>query len=231
MIRSDLPHRAELLDALIWEGSDDDRKRWEAGPSAPAGASLMLVLRELPDESLAAAIRQGFLVKPAFEELFVHRYTAHLARWFYRWGSDSHAARDLMQQLFLRFYQRRLASYQAGDSFRAYLYKAAYHLWVEKVHRAHRPFPLDNIPEPRAGIAGPVPQAEAHELEERIDTALRRLPPDQQQVLRETMAGRKANEIAADLGLSKRAVFMHLFRARRRMEQALGVTARAVPKG
>jgi RNA polymerase sigma factor (sigma-70 family) len=231
MIRSDLPHRAELLDTLIWEGSDDDRHRWEAGPPAPGGASLALVLRELPDESLAAAIRQGFLVKPAFEELFVHRYTPYLARWFYRWGSDAHAARDLTQQLFLRFYQRRLGSYQAGDSFRAYLWKAAYHLWVEKVHRAPRPFALDNVPEPRAIGAGPVIEAEARELEQRIEAALRRLPAEQQQVLRETMAGRKADEIAADLGLSKRAVFMHLFRARRRMEQALGVTARAVPRG
>jgi RNA polymerase sigma factor (sigma-70 family) len=231
MLRSDLPHRAESLDALIWEGSDDDRRRWEAALPASGATGLALVLRELSDESLAVAIRKGFLVKPAFEELFVHRYTAYLARWFYRWGSDAHVAGDLTQQLFLRFYQRRLGSYQAGDSFRSYLWKAAYHLWVEKVHRAPRSFPLDSVPEPRSCAVGPVDEAEARDLEQRIEKELGRLPSDQQRVLRETMNGKKAEVIAAEMGLTKRAVFMHLFRARRRMEQTLGVTARGVPKG
>ena len=232
MIRADLPDRAETLDALIWEGPDDDLRQREAVLSAPGGGtSLAAVLRELSDESLAVAIRKGFLLKPAFEELFVHRYTPYLARWFYRWGSDVHAAQDLTQQLFLRFFQRRLGSFQAGDSFRAYLWKAAYHLWVEKVHRASRPHSLHHVPEPPAGGGGPVGEAVAREMEERIEAALRRLPADQQRVLRETMKGRKADEIAAEMGLSKRAVFMHLFRARRRMEQALAVTARTISKG
>ncbi len=231
MDRSDPSQRTEALDALIWEGSEDDLRRREALLSAAGSAALTAALRELSDESLAVAIRREFLLKPAFEELFVHRYTPYLARWFYRWGSDVHLAQDLTQQLFLRFYQRRLGSYQASDSFRAYLWKAAYHLWVEKVHRVRRPHSLDGVPEPRAGGAGPISEAEAHELEQRIETALRRLPPDPQRVLRETMNGRKAEEIAADLGLTKRAVFMHLFRARRRLEQALAAPARVISGG
>ncbi len=221
MDRSDLPDRTESLDALIWEGSDEALRRRETLLSAGGAAAVAAVLRDLSDESLAVAIRREFLLKPAFEELFVRRCTPYLARWFYRWGSDIHQAQDLTQQLFLRFYQRRLKSYQATENFRAYLWKAAYHLWVEKVHRAHRPCSLDHVPEPLAGGAGPVREAEAHELEERIEAALRRLAPDPQQVLRETMNGRKAEEIAAALGLTRRAVFMHLFRARRRLEQAL----------
>jgi RNA polymerase sigma factor (sigma-70 family) len=224
MIRSDLPCRAETLDSWIWEDSEDDLREREA-ILAPGGPALAAVLRELSDESLAVAIRKGFLLKPAFEELFVHRYTPYLARWFFRWGTDAHLAQDLTQQLFLRFYERQLGSYQASDSFRAYLWKAAYHLWVEKVHRARRIHPLDGVPEPRAGGGGPAVEAQTRELEARIEVALRRLPPDQERVLRETMEGRKAGTIAAEMGLTKRAVFMHLFRARRRMEQALAAPA------
>jgi RNA polymerase sigma factor (sigma-70 family) len=230
MDRSDPSHRTEALDALIWEGSEEELRPREALLSAAGGLGLA-ALRELSDESLAVAIRRQFLLKPAFEELFVHRYTPYLARWFYRWGSDVHLAQDLTQQLFLRFYQRRLVSFQASDSFRAYLWKAAYHLWVEKVHRVRRPHSLDHVPEPPAGGAGPVGEAEARELEQRIEKALRRLPAEQQHVLRQTMNGRKAEEIATDLGLTKRAVFMHLFRARRRLEQALAAPARIVSGG
>lgn len=228
MNRTDLPDRAETLDALIWEGSDEARQEWETALLAPGAAvCLTPLLRELSDESLAVAIRKGLLVKPAFEELFVHRYTPYLARWFFRWGSDVHVAQDLTQQLFLRFFQRRLRSYVPSDSFRAYLYRAAYNLWVEKVHRPVRPFSLDGAIEPKARSAGPAEEAQAGELEERIEAALRRLPPDQERVLRETMNGRTGEEIAAMLGLTKRAVFMHLFRARRRMEQSLGVPTRS----
>jgi RNA polymerase sigma factor (sigma-70 family) len=219
MDRADLPSpRTEALDALIWEGSDDELRRWPRDRSGPGVAES---LRPLSDESLALAIRRGFLLKEAFEELFVRRYEVYLGRWFYRWGSDPHTAQDLTQQLFLNFYAKRLASYQPTDNFRAYLWKAAYHLWVQKVHRGRRLLPLGGVPEPRARDAGPEGEAVGRETQERIEAALRRLAPDPQRVLRETLAGKNADEIAADMGLSKRAVFMHLFRARRRVEQAL----------
>jgi RNA polymerase sigma factor (sigma-70 family) len=219
MDRADLPSpRVEALDAWIWGAPEGERPPRPLGLSGP---DLAEVLRQLPDESLAVAIQKGFLLKEAFEELFVRRYTVYLGRWFYRWGSDPHLAQDLTQQLFLRFYQRRLESYQASDSFQAYLWKAAYHLWIQKVHRARRPLPLVGVPEPRARDAGPEGEAVGRETEARIEAALRRLAPEPQRVMRETMDGKKADEIAAGMGLSKRAVFMHLFRARRRLERDL----------
>jgi RNA polymerase sigma factor (sigma-70 family) len=230
MDRADLLRlQAEAADALIWEGSaealsaqaDALPRQWAAVGLRPAD-----VLRELSDESLALAIQRGFLLRDAFEELFVSRYSVYLGRWFFRWGTDGHLAQDLTQSLFLRFYERRLASYQATDSFRAYLWRAAYNLWVEKACRPRRPRSLDGLVEPAACGAGPEDEAVARELFERVEAALGRLPGDQQRVLREAMNGKKADEIAAALGWKKRSVFLHLFRARRRLEQALALTSR-----
>jgi RNA polymerase sigma-70 factor (ECF subfamily) len=229
MDRPDLLQRAEALDALLWESSIDQLRRLAAtlpGQWAAVGLRPADVLRELSDESLAVAVQKEFLLKEAFEELFVHRYTLYLGRWFFRWGSDGHLAQDLTQQLFLRFFEKRLGSYQASDSFRAYLWRAAYNLWVQKVYRPAKPRSLDGVPEPPSGGASPLQEVAGHELAERIEEAMRRLPPDQERVLREAMNGKKADEIATTLGLGKQTVFMYLFRARRRMEQALSERGR-----
>jgi RNA polymerase sigma factor (sigma-70 family) len=209
----------EFLDKLIWDETAAQLKERERH-LVPQGC-LAEVLRELSDESLALAIQKGFLRKVAFEELFVTRYTAYLARWFYRWRTDPVLALDLTQQLFVSFLTSGLASFRPTGSFRAYLWQAARNLRIDAVRRRKKLSSLDRVPERAGNGTSPEHEAEAHETEERVAAALQRLPEAQQVVLRETMKGRTADEIASELGLAKRCVFMRLFHARRQVEKEL----------
>jgi RNA polymerase sigma factor (sigma-70 family) len=234
MDRADLrQYWAESLDTLVWQWPPEQLKRLE--PVLPPllatlDVGLPEVLGEISDESLALSVQKDFLLKPAFEELFVNRYTVYLHRWFFKWRTESHRVLDLTQQIFLKFLEKRLGSYKPTESFRGYLRQTAYYLWVEKVHRPRRPCGLESIPEPLASGATPESGALGREMEERIESALQRLPEEQQRVLRDTMSDKSADEIAQHMGIPKQRVFMLLFRARRRMEQELGIEGRK-PRG
>ncbi len=77
-----------------------------------------LLLRELSDESLALAIQKEFWWVDAFEELFVHRYEEKLIRWFYSWRVMNHEdVRDLVQDVYRRFLENRLESFDANCNF------------------------------------------------------------------------------------------------------------------
>jgi len=217
---------AEFLDTLIWEETAARLKEREPHLVSQRAGCLSEFLRELSDESLALAIQKGFLRKVAFEELFVTRYTAYLARWFYRWRTDPELALDLTQQLFVSFLASGLASFRPTGSFRAYLWQAARNLRIDVVRRRKKLCSLEGVPERTGNGTSPEHEAEGHEMEERVEAALQRLPEAQQVVLRETMKGRTADEIASALGLAKRCVFMRLFHARRQMEKELGLPTR-----
>ena len=223
---------AESLDRQIWDEGPDELSALEGPLStqlADAGLSLPEVLRELSDESLALAVQKGFLGSETFTELFVTRYGPYLARWLFRWGTESHQALDLIQQLYVKFYERRLASYRGNQNFRAYLRRAVYHLWVQKVWRPKRVGSLDEDGDVPAAGPGPEQALLDREAAERIDQALQQLRPREQNVVRETMNGKSADEIAHSLGLKKSQVFASLFRGRRRLEQLLHLPPRKKP--
>jgi RNA polymerase sigma-70 factor (ECF subfamily) len=222
-------HWVELLEKQVWQDPPDRLTELESTlPARLAGCRLRAaeVLAEFSDESLALAIQKSFLWKQAFEELFVNRYTTYLARWFYQWGMNPDQGQELMQQLFCRFLDTRLASFQPDRSFRSYLWQVARNRYIDALRRAHKGYPLETITEPPTGAEGPEDEAVRRETERSIEAALLRLPPTEQRVLRETMNGHSADEIAALLNLPKSRVFVLLFRARRRMEQVLGLSPR-----
>jgi RNA polymerase sigma-70 factor (ECF subfamily) len=232
MDRADLRlHWAEVLDKLIWETAGEQfsqQERLLCGQLTRDGLRLAEVLPELSDESLALAIQKGIL-KEAFEELFVRRYEAYLARWFYGWRVAPDQAREIVQEMFLKFLTNRLASFRPTESFRAYLWRVAYNRRVDLIRRGRKACSLDGVAEPPINGAGPEQEAEGQELAERVEAALKRLPPDQEQVLRAAMDGQSADEMAAALTLPKSRIFTLLFRARRQMEQQLGLPARKRP--
>jgi RNA polymerase sigma factor (sigma-70 family) len=218
---------AESLDALLWQWEPARLRALE--PVLPEllralGLSAGEVLAEVSDEGLALAVQKEFLLKPAFEELFVNRYTEPLHRWFLHWKADWHRVEDLTQQLLVAFYERRLRSYRPEHSFRAYLRQSAYNLWVQKTYRARQARPLEGVPEPAA--AGAEQAVLVREMERRLGEAMSRLPPEQRRVLAASMEGRTAEEIARDIGRTRRAAFMLLFRARRAVEADLGIASR-----
>jgi RNA polymerase sigma factor (sigma-70 family) len=186
-------------------------------PPLPGPDVVRQALANLPsDESLALLIRRGFVWKEAFEELFVHRYGACLMRWFRHWRPDAERAAELTQALFCRFLESRLSTFDPARSFRAYLYQAARNLAIEMGRRESRIHSLDSIPEPLVEEKPP-----ATELLEQFESSLRSLPDPLQHVLRETVAGRSAEDIARDVGLPRRRVYALLYQARRRVERDL----------
>jgi RNA polymerase sigma factor (sigma-70 family) len=218
----------ESFERQIWEESADHLRSLEESLFAqePTADSLAAVLRELSDETLALAVQKGFLVRKTFTELFVTRYGPYLARWLFRWGTESHQALDIIQDLYLKFYERRLGSYRPDEGFRGYLHQAARNLWVQKVWRTKKCGSLEE----QAEIASAAPSPDQHLLDQeaaaRIDDALQALRPQEQTVVRATMAGDSADEIARNLNLRKDQVFMYLFRGRRRLERLLGLPCR-----
>jgi RNA polymerase sigma factor (sigma-70 family) len=224
---------ADVLHRQIWEGGADELRALEGQIVSAAGAAALSqagVLGELPDETLALALQKGFLVRDVFTELFVVRYGPYLARWLFRWGTEGHQALDLVQQLYLKFYENRLASYRPEEhSFRAYLRQSAYHLWVQLVCRARKPEALSPYAEPPFLGPGPEQALLDQEAAARIDEALTQLRPLERGVLQATMDGQPAGDIARALGVRKEQVFMALYRGRRRMEQLLHLPGRPKP--
>lgn len=225
----ELRAEAESLERKLWEMTEEQLAalRSEFLARLPArGLNLTQLLGGLSDEGLALAIQKRCFVREAFVELFVNRYTDYLARWFYRWQADAEVAADLKQELFLRFLKSRLRSYQPTESFRAYLFTAAHHLWVERRRRTKRNDSLALIPELPSNNGSPEALAQGHELATRFQAALGQLPDDEREVLELAVDGKTHDEIAALLGQPKSWVYARLFRARRAVEAELGLPPR-----
>ena len=179
-------------------------------PPLPSADLVRQALANLSsDESLALLIRRAEVWKEAFEELFVRRYGACLLRWFRHWRPDADRAAELTQMLFCRFLENRLSTFDPSRSFRAYLYQAARNLAVEISRRERCIHSLDSIPEPLALEKPP-----DTELVEQFESSLRNLPEPLQHVLRATVAGLSAEDIARDVGLPRRRIYALLYQAR-----------------
>jgi RNA polymerase sigma factor (sigma-70 family) len=227
-------HWIELLDKLIWEEPADQLVQREPplrGELFSVGIPIREIVGRLPsDETLALAIQKGFLLKESFEELFVNRYQRLLLYWSFRWHGKPELAREHIQQLFCRFLENRLCSFQPRRTFRAYLYQAALNLYLDHARRGNRGRSLESVPEPLADTL-PEDEAAGKEMADRIEQALLRLSEPEQTILRLTMNGQTAEEISRELGLSKRRVFARLYEARRCMERDLQLPSQKRPRG
>jgi RNA polymerase sigma-70 factor (ECF subfamily) len=226
--------RSELLDswvesfnARIWADSPTSLREQEAGIAAAltsAELSLTVVFQELPDETLALAFQKGFLVREVFTELFVGRYERSLARWLFRWGADAERAAEVLQDLYLRFYENRLATYNPEKGFRGYLWVSARNLWVQHGRDTRAVNSLDSLQSLASTGPGPEQALADKEALERINAAIAGLPDLERAVLNATQAGKSADETAQALDLPKYRVYRLLFQARRRLEQVLWPT-------
>jgi RNA polymerase sigma-70 factor (ECF subfamily) len=180
------------------------------------------VLAEMADETLAVAVQKAFLRKEAFEEWLVNRYEPALLHWFYRRTGDPERALDLVQELYVKLLTgHTLANYNPEQEFRPWLWRVVHNLWVSSLRRKRLPISLIADEEQPSRTPPPIEEAAAHELESRIDAVVRELPGAQQQILREAMNGASAGQIAEQLKIPKQRVFQLLFKARRRVEQAV----------
>jgi len=218
------PLLPEELESLLWDAPADELARCEPVLRARLRADGKRpedILADLPDEVLAVAVRKEFWLDEAFEELFARRAMGYLAVWFRRRRVNLDLAQDLTQDLLSRFWERRLPTYDPKHSFQAYLFISARNLLAE-TQRKRRPVPvpndqLDAYPDPD----GPELTAEWHELAERVERAVARLPPDQEQVVRMVLNDKAPPEIAQALGFPLKRVYRLTYLARRGLEAAL----------
>ena len=202
-----------FVDELIWKrpkGSLDLPTYQRVLKTCPFEPPVLL--RELSDESLALAIQKEFWWIDAFTELFCHRYEEQLTRWFYKWKVNHEDAQELVQDVYRRFLENRLASFDARQNFSGYLYRTAKNLAMDALRkRKLQTAPLTQTGEPVTQKNSPVDQVLGREFTARLEEASQRLAVVQQEVLRRTMDDVAPQEIASQLGLSLQQVYRHLF--------------------
>lgn len=130
----------------------------------------------LPDEALMGRAARGDA--GAFDAL-LGRHEAAVFHYLTRLVADRALAEDLAQECWLRVWRAR-RSYQPTASFRTWLFTVARRLVLD--HAKAPRLPVGPLAETRAamlpGAASPCGQVIAGALEQAIDEALARLPPE-----------------------------------------------------
>lgn len=166
--------------------------------------------------------------RDAFVRLFLEHRGRLEAVMFRRTGCRA-AAADLVQELFLRLWDRRANGRGDGDGGEGYLFRSACNLAID--HRRtenvratlnHRAAPSQLHAEPAAPDAAPTARAELAA----VDDALRRLPERARRAFwLNRLEGRSYDAIAADLGVSVSTVEKDMMRALAACRAALTAAA------
>jgi RNA polymerase sigma-70 factor (ECF subfamily) len=159
---------------------------------------------------------------------FVHLYTPLLYTWAWRMGLQDSDAADLVQDVFTLLLQKLPAfEYDRGRSFRAWLRTVTVNRYRE-TGRRQRPA-VGNGMAVAEDLAGPDPTSTFEEAEHRrylVQRALELMQSDFQpstwKACWETVvAGRPVGAVAAELGLTVKAVYLARSRVLRRLRQEL----------
>ncbi len=121
------------------------------------------------------AVRAGDLT--AFQALY-ERHRRAVFTFLLRSVGDRPTAEDLLQQTFLRVFTRR-QGYRPTAAFRTWLFTIARHLLIDRFRHARGDTDVNGSPALEtvpSSDASPLERAEARELAERLETAIRQLP-------------------------------------------------------
>jgi RNA polymerase sigma-70 factor (ECF subfamily) len=172
------------------------------------------------DEALMQRVVAGEM---AALGLLFERYRAPLFGFLFRLLQSQTAAEDVLQDAFLRLYDRR-RHYRAGQRFSTWLYTIAHHLAIDALRATSRKgIVLDQVEElPVAAEMLPAAQAERGEVADAVRRAVTRLPREQRValVLRE-YEGFSYREIGVIVGISEQAARVRTHRARLTLREAL----------
>lgn len=171
------------------------------------------------DDELMVRVRAGDV--QAFTELY-ERHRAALFTFLSRLTGDRQLGEDLLQETFVRLYRSR-GTYEGTGRFRAFLFTIARRLVIDWRRRQSATWRED--PEALGTLEAPEraeDRAEARDLAERLEAALRRLPASQREiVLLSRYAALSTDEIAQLTGLTPGAVRVALHRALRRLRELI----------
>ena len=135
----------------------------------------------------------------------------------HRSAGNADVADDILQDAFLRFLRAAPEGLELLEQ-KAYLYRIASHLLVDHWRRVNREYRWDW----KAFLATPMRPDSQSELGHDISEVLGTLKPQQRSLLwLAYVEGFEHREIASMLGLREKSVKVLLFRARRKMADAL----------
>jgi RNA polymerase sigma-70 factor (ECF subfamily) len=173
---------------------------------------------EEPDAEAALAFRRLFEAR--FDELY---------RFAYRYVRSDEAAKDLVQEAYLRIWRQRHQVDLAGPTARSYLYtvvryQALGHLRRRRVEERWQTEYAAPMVTDRGPVLSPDPhrELEAKDIATRIQKAVEVLPRRQRQVLLLRWEQQASyDQIAETLGISPKTVAIHIGRAIQRMRELL----------
>lgn len=174
-----------------------------------------------PDAVLLEAVGRG--EREAFESL-IRQYQGRVVNFIARYLGDRYAAEDLAQEAFLRVY-RAAPRFEPKTRVSTWIFRIAYNLVLTEIKHRKRRESLGKALS-RDGEDGCEPFADAserYELEEEIESAVRKLAANQRAaLLLRVNEGLSYREIGEILRTSVGSVESLLFRARRNVRRSLG---------
>lgn len=179
---------------------------------------------EEEDAHLMAALTSGN--DPALNAL-MRRWSPRLSAYLHRCCPDPATAADLLQETFVRVYQKR-RSYDPARSFSTWIYTIATNL-VRNHVRWQKRHPITLLDHATLSLASPPAEqrdpAETLESQERaaaVRAAIQQLPEElREPLLLSAYEHLPHAQIAIILGLSEKAVEMRLYRARQTLRESL----------
>jgi len=179
---------------------------------------------EEEDAHLMVALAKGN--DPALNVLML-RWSPRLSAYLHRCYPDPTVAADLLQETFVRLYQK-CHSYDPTRSFSTWIYTIATNLVRNHVRwqKRHPVTLLDHasltLASPPADQRDPAQTLESHERAAAVRDAIQKLPADlREPLLLSTYEHLPHVKIATILGLSEKAVEMRLYRARQTLRESL----------
>ena len=179
------------------------------------GATVRERLQAMDDSAVVTA----FLGEEerAFSEL-VTRYQTRLLNFVYRTIGDREKAEDLVQEVFIRVWQK-LHTFAGQSSFGTWLHQIAMNECRDILRTRRRDVSLDDVPEERLAAPGEV----AAPLGRRLGALVDELPPRQRSVLTLRVFGELPfAEIARAEGITENAAKVSFHHAVRRLQEWLG---------
>jgi RNA polymerase sigma-70 factor (ECF subfamily) len=183
-------------------------------------------MEEARSMSIPAEITAVQAGNEAMFETWFHRYYAELGRFAASFLSDPEEARDLVQRVFVKLWEKR-AELPADLKLRSYLFtavrNACYNLLEhKKVRHQHSRYTQQ---QPTAWEVSPEILLEAKELAQRIDAAIDALPDRcREAFVLSRKEGLSYQEIADQMGISRKTVEAQMGKALKLLREALGDT-------
>jgi len=175
-------------------------------------------------------------------EILVHRYSTPLFNFIYRYLGDYDQACDVLQQVFMRFYNS-LPTLSTRDPFKAWLFQVARNCCVDELRRRRRSAiqfsqlesmsnesetsMLASIPD-----QSPLPEdlAERHDLQELLLKSIKALPPKFRSVVQLRYAGQLSfAEIGQVLSMPEATAKTYFHRAKLLLRTQLRAQLQSAP--